>query len=65
MATFTVNTTSDVVNSGDSLLSLREAVQQANATARADVIQLIRRTYPCATPVHIPCSWRRPAWRRP
>ena len=33
MATFTVTTASDVVNAGDGLLSLREAVQQANASA--------------------------------
>jgi hypothetical protein len=39
MATFTVDTTSDIVNPGDSFLSLREAVAQANATATADTIQ--------------------------
>ena len=38
MATFTVNTASDIVNAGDSLLSLREALEQANNTAAADSI---------------------------
>ena len=38
MATFTVTTTEDVVNAGDGVLSLREAVSQANATAAADTI---------------------------
>jgi predicted outer membrane repeat protein len=38
MATFTVTTTDDVVNAGDGVLSLREAVSQANATAAADTI---------------------------
>jgi Ca2+-binding RTX toxin-like protein len=38
MATFTVTTASDVVNAADGVLSLREAVQQANATAAADTI---------------------------
>ncbi|MGD9510816.1 MAG: right-handed parallel beta-helix repeat-containing protein [Geminicoccaceae bacterium] len=36
MTTFTVTTADDVVNAGDGLLSLREALQAANATARAD-----------------------------
>lgn len=38
MATFTVTTTSDVVNAGDGVLSLREAVAQANTTTAADSI---------------------------
>lgn len=38
MATFTVTTSADVVNAGDGALSLREAVQQANAAAGADTI---------------------------
>ncbi|MFO1071987.1 MAG: choice-of-anchor Q domain-containing protein [Geminicoccaceae bacterium] len=38
MTTLTVTTTADVVNAGDGVLSLREAVQQANATAAADTI---------------------------
>lgn len=38
MATFTVTTASDTVNASDGVLSLREAVQQANATAAADRI---------------------------
>jgi hypothetical protein len=38
MATLTVTTTDDVVNAGDGVLSLREAVSQANATAAADTI---------------------------
>jgi Ca2+-binding RTX toxin-like protein len=39
MATLTVTTAADVVDAGDGVLSLREAVQQANATAAADTIQ--------------------------
>jgi len=38
MATFTVTTTSDVVNASDGVVSLREAVQMANAGAGADTI---------------------------
>ncbi len=38
MATFTVTTVNDISDAGDSLLSLREAVAQANATAAADTI---------------------------
>ncbi len=38
MAMFTVTTSTDLVNSGDGLLSLREAIAQANATAAADTI---------------------------
>ncbi len=38
MATFTVTTTGDIVNAGDNVLSLREAVAQANATTAADTI---------------------------
>ncbi len=36
MATFTVTTAADRVDAGDGALSLREAVQRANATAAAD-----------------------------
>ena len=39
MATFTVTTMADVVNAGDGVLSLREAVTQANATIAADTIE--------------------------
>jgi Ca2+-binding RTX toxin-like protein len=39
MATFTVTTAADVVDAGDGVLSLREAVQRANATAAADAIR--------------------------
>ena len=39
MTTFTVTTAADVVNAGDGVLSLREAVQQANATEAADDIR--------------------------
>lgn len=39
MATFTVNTAADAVDAGDGLLSLREAVAAANATAAADTIR--------------------------
>ena len=38
MATYTVTTTSDVVDAGDGVLSLREAVQMANAGAGPDSI---------------------------
>ena len=38
MATFTVTTAADVVNAGDGVLSLREAIAQANATTAADTI---------------------------
>src|SRR3954447_15976437 len=38
MATFTVTTASDVVDAGDGVLSLREAVAQSNATATVDTI---------------------------
>lgn len=38
MATYTVTTAADVVDPGDGVLSLREAVRQANATAAADTI---------------------------
>ena len=38
MATFTVTTTTDMVDPNDGVLSLREAVNQANATAAADTI---------------------------
>ena len=37
-ATFTVTTNNDVVNGADGVLSLREAVNMANATAGADII---------------------------
>lgn len=39
MATFTVTTTADVVNAGDGVLSLREAVAQANAAGAPDSIR--------------------------
>jgi hypothetical protein len=39
MATLTVTTAADVVDPRDGVLSLREAVQQANATAAADMIR--------------------------
>src|SRR5215212_7654335 len=39
MSTLTVATTQDVVNAGDGVLSLREAVAQANLTSAADTIQ--------------------------
>ena len=38
MATFTVTTVADTVDAGDGVLSLREAVRQANATAAKDTI---------------------------
>ena len=38
MATFTVNTTADIVDGNFSQLSLREAVNLANATTTADII---------------------------
>ena len=38
MATFTVTTARDVVDPADGVLSLREAVTQANADAAADSI---------------------------
>lgn len=38
MATLTVTTAADMVDAGDGQLSLREAVQQANATGTADTI---------------------------
>jgi CSLREA domain-containing protein len=38
MAVFTVTTAVDGVNAGDGVLSLREAVQEANVTAAADRI---------------------------
>jgi hypothetical protein len=39
VATYTVTTAADVVNAGDGVLSLREAVQQVNATEAADDIR--------------------------
>src|SRR5687767_5556 len=39
MAVFTVTTAADVVNPGDGVLSLREAVARANATGAADTIR--------------------------
>jgi hypothetical protein len=44
-ATFLVTTTADVVNPADGLLSLREAISMANATAAADTIMLKAGTY--------------------
>src|SRR5215212_10137778 len=38
MATLTVTTAGDVVDAGDGVLSLREAVAQSNARATADTI---------------------------
>ena len=38
MATLTVTTAADVVNAADGVLSLREAVVQANATGAPDTI---------------------------
>ena len=38
MATFAVTTINDISDAGDGLLSLREAIAQANATAAADTI---------------------------
>jgi CSLREA domain-containing protein len=38
MATFTVTTAADTVDAGDGALSLREAIQRANATDAADTI---------------------------
>lgn len=38
MAIFTVTTTNDVVNPGDGILGLREALTEANATAE-DTVQ--------------------------
>src|SRR4051812_7332719 len=38
MATLTVTTTDDVVDAGDGVLSLREAVAQSNATTTIDTI---------------------------
>ena len=38
MATFTVTTAADIVNAADGVLSLREAVSQANITVAADTI---------------------------
>ena len=42
MATFTVTTAADVVNAGDGVLSLREAVDRANATGAVDSIVFAR-----------------------
>src|SRR4051812_4563811 len=39
MATLIVTTAQDVVNAGDGVLSLREAVAQSNGTAELDTIQ--------------------------
>src|SRR5262249_7694298 len=49
-ATFNVTTTADVVDANDGLLSLREAVQQANSTQAADTIVLP--AGPCPLAVH-------------
>ena len=39
MATYTVTTISDIIDPNDAVLSLRETLQQANATTAADVIR--------------------------
>ena len=39
MATYTVSTTADTIDPNDGVLSLREAVAQANATVASDTIQ--------------------------
>src|SRR5688572_25688507 len=44
-ATVVVSTTADMVNAGDGLISLREAVNTANAAAGATTIQLSAATY--------------------
>src|SRR4051812_14486723 len=44
-ATVTVTTTSDIVNGADGVVSLREAVSQANAAVEATVIELAASTY--------------------
>ena len=43
-ATVTVTTTADVVNGADGVVSLREAVNQANAAGDATVIELAAST---------------------
>ena len=48
-ATVVVSTTADVVNAGDGLISLREAVNTANAAAGATTIQLSAATYQLST----------------
>lgn len=40
MATFLVTTNSDVIDENDGLLSLREAIIEANSTAEDDTIEL-------------------------
>lgn len=47
LASFTVTTFADVVNAGDGLLSLREAIQQINAGSGGDTIVLARGPTPC------------------
>ena len=42
MAYLTVTIQADIVNPGDGQLSLREAVEQANATATADTMAVPR-----------------------
>jgi hypothetical protein len=44
MAIFTVTTANDVVNAGDGVLSLREAVAQSNITTTVDTIQFATAT---------------------
>ena len=39
MSTFVVTTSADIVNAGDGVLSLREALRQANATVAEDRIE--------------------------
>ncbi|MCA9468849.1 MAG: DUF4347 domain-containing protein, partial [Nitrospira sp.] len=45
LATITVTTTNDVVNAGDGLISLREAIQTVNAGSGGDTILLPAGTY--------------------
>ena len=45
MATFTVTTTEDIIDAGDGLLSLREAVAAANDSAEADTIVFFTERY--------------------
>ena len=44
-ATIVVTTTADIINAGDGVISLREAIIQANTNAGHDIIQLSAGTY--------------------